>query len=61
MKGVRTVPDWYDERPRAIEHEKARFAGNSAVRALLAQLVEHFHGKSYCRHGTHRALKRSLA
>jgi hypothetical protein len=49
MKGrvheVCTGSGWYDDRPRASEYGKARFAGSLAVRALLAQLVEHFHGK----------------
>ena len=36
---------WYDGRPPIVRDGSPSFAGSSAVRALLAQLVEHFHGK----------------
>jgi hypothetical protein len=36
---------WYDHRPPGTDARKSRFAGSLKVRALLAQLVEHFHGK----------------
>src|SRR5687767_6385227 len=45
VRGVCARFGWYDERPRTVGDRNGGFAGSSAVRALLAQLVEHFHGK----------------
>jgi hypothetical protein len=45
VQRVCTGSHWYDEQPLVANARKFGFAGSLKVHALLAQLVEHFHGK----------------